>query len=223
MPRGRKAVIMLTLKELRNMVEEAEVQERVPSVRGLLESGAPIVVKEVLSEQTEISVYSNGLVLYRAGNRATVFPLHPCGDYIYDSTMAHIENIKADFFENENWYIRLLLEGEDRLAKNQDVRIGKKTISYSCIAEDWGVLAMEDTLLDRLIERDALEEILVLLTENQRYVVTRHYLNDVAQKEIAKELGVTNQAVSDMIRKGICRIRREYGLEEKKVKKGGRK
>lgn len=214
---------MLTLKELRNMVEEAAVQERVPSVRGLLESGVPIVVKEMLSGQTEISVYQNGLVLYRAGNHATVFPLHPCGDYIYDSAMAHIENIKADFFENENWYIRLLLEGEDRLAKNQDVRNGKKTVSYSCIAEDWDVLAMEDTLLDRLIERDALEEILVLLTENQRYVVTRHYLNDVAQKEIARELGVTNQAVSDMIRKGICRIRREYGLDGRKTKKGGRK
>ena len=43
-PRGRKVVIMLTLKELRNMVEEAKVEERVPSVRGLMESGAPIVV-----------------------------------------------------------------------------------------------------------------------------------------------------------------------------------
>ena len=76
---------MLTLKELRNMVEEAKVEERVPSVRGLMESGAPIVVKEVLSEQTEISVYHNGLVLYRAGNRTTVFPLHPCGDYKFET------------------------------------------------------------------------------------------------------------------------------------------
>ena len=104
----------------------------------LMESGAPIVVKEVLSEQTgdfRISEWSGSLT--GAGNRATVFPLHPCGDYIYDSAMTHIENIGADFFDNENWYIRLLLEGEDRLAKNQDVRIGKKTISYSCIAEDW--------------------------------------------------------------------------------------
>lgn len=222
-PRGRKVVIMLTLKELRNMVEEAKIEERVPSVRALLESGSPIVVKEVLSGQTEISVYQNGLVLYRVGNRATVFPLHPCGDYIYDSAMAHIENIKADFFEDENWYIRLLLEGEDRLAKNQDVRIGKKTISYSCIAEDWEVLAIEDMLLEQLIERDTIEEILVLLTDNQRYVVTRHYLNDVAQKQIARELGVTNQAVSDMIRKGICRIRREYGMDGRKAKKGGKK
>lgn len=223
MPRGRKVVIMLTLKELRSMVEEAKIEERVPSVRALLESGSPIVVKEILSGQTEISVYQNGLVLYRVGNRATVFPLHPCGDYIYDSTMAHIENIKADFFEDENWYIRLLLEGEDRLAKNQDVRIGKKTISYSCIAEDWEVLAIEDMLLEQLIERDTIEEILVLLTDNQRYVVTRHYLNDVAQKQIARELGVTNQAVSDMIRKGICRIRREYGMDGGKAKKGGKK
>ena len=98
-PRGRKVVIMLTLKELRSIVEEAKIEERVPSVRALLESGSPIVVKEILSGQTEISVYQNGRVLYRVGNRATVFPLHPCGDYIYDSAMAHIENIKADFFE----------------------------------------------------------------------------------------------------------------------------
>ncbi|MFR5150322.1 MAG: hypothetical protein ACLTER_12860 [Ruminococcus sp.] len=51
---------MLTPVELREQ-EEAKVEERVPSVRGLMESGAPIVVKEVLSEQTEISVYQNGL------------------------------------------------------------------------------------------------------------------------------------------------------------------
>ena len=70
---------MLTLKELRNMVEEAKVEERVPSVRGLMESGAPIVVKEVLSEQTEISVYQNGLVLYRAGNRQRYFRCIPVG------------------------------------------------------------------------------------------------------------------------------------------------
>ncbi|MFR3947175.1 MAG: sigma factor-like helix-turn-helix DNA-binding protein [Ruminococcus sp.] len=214
---------MLTLKELRNMVEEAKVEERVPSVRGLMESGAPIVVKEVLSEQTEISVYQNGLVLYRAGNRATVFPLHPCGDYIYDSAMTHIENIGADFLIMRTGISGFCWRVRTGLPKIEDVRIGKKTISYSCIAEDWDALAMEDTLLERLIAREGMEEILVLLTENQRYVVTRHYLNDVAQKEIAKELGVTNQAVSDMIRKGICRIRREYGLDGKKAKKDGRK
>lgn len=73
---------MLTLRELRNMVEVAEVEGRVPSVKALLESDIPIAVKETLGEQAEISVYQNGLVLYRVGNRATVFPLHTCTEYI---------------------------------------------------------------------------------------------------------------------------------------------
>lgn len=41
---------MLTLRELRNMVEVAEVEGRVPSVKALLEAKVPIIVKELLSE-----------------------------------------------------------------------------------------------------------------------------------------------------------------------------
>ncbi|NCB93995.1 MAG: hypothetical protein EOM40_15765, partial [Clostridia bacterium] len=39
---------MLTLKELRNMVEVADVQGRVPTMRGIVEEGVPIVVREVM-------------------------------------------------------------------------------------------------------------------------------------------------------------------------------
>ena len=53
--------------------------------------------------------------------------------------------------------------------------------------------------------------------------LTGSNLREPTVEEIAKELGVTNQAVSDMIRKGICRIRREYGLDGKKAKKDGSK
>ena len=45
---------MLTLRELRNMVEVAEVEGRVPSVKALLGAKVPIIVKELLSEQAEI-------------------------------------------------------------------------------------------------------------------------------------------------------------------------
>ncbi len=78
---------MLTLRELRNMVEVAEVEGRVPSVKALLEADIPIAVKEIVGEQTEIVVYRNGFVFYRVGNRATVFPLHPCREYIYESSL----------------------------------------------------------------------------------------------------------------------------------------
>ena len=73
---------MLTLRELRNMVKVAEVEGRVPSVKALLEAKVPIIVKELLSEQAEVSVYQNGFVLYRVGKRATVFPLHSCKEYM---------------------------------------------------------------------------------------------------------------------------------------------
>ena len=93
---------MLTLRELRNMVEVAEVEGRVLFVKALLESDIPIAVKETLGEQAEISVYQNGLVLYRVGNRATVFPLHPCREYIYESGEETFTNINESFFDNEN-------------------------------------------------------------------------------------------------------------------------
>ena len=207
---------MLTLRELRNMVEVAEVEGRVPSVKALLEAKVPIVVKELLSEQAEISVYQNGFVLYRVGKRATVFPLHSCKEYIYDS------NINERFFDNENWYIRLILEGEDRLVKNQEVRNGKKTISYSAVAEDWNELREEDSTLAHLILCETMEEALLLLTENQRYVIKRHYLDEVSQREIAKELGVSNQAVSDMIRKAIRRVQKAYRMDKLDGQKGRR-
>ena len=74
-----------------------------------------------------------------------------CKEYIYDSNIEALTNINERFFDNENWYIRLILEGEDRLVKNQEVRNGKKTISYSAVAEDWNELREEDSTLAHLI------------------------------------------------------------------------
>ena len=191
---------MLTLRELRNMVEVAEVEGRVPSVKAL----------------------QIGFVLFLVGKRATVFPLHSCKEYIYDSNIEALTNINERFFDNENWYIRLILEGEDRLVKNQEVRNGKKTISYSAVAEDWNELREEDSTLAHLILCETMEEALLLLTENQRYVIKRHYLDEVSQREIAKELGVSNQAISDMIRKAIRRVQKAYRMDKPDGQKGRR-
>lgn len=114
------------------------------------------------------------------------------------------------------------MEGEDRLVKNQEVRNGKKTISYSAVAEDWNELREEDSTLAHLILCETMEEALLLLTENQRYVIKRHYLDEVSQREIAKELGVSNQAVSDMIRKAIRRVQKAYGMDKPDGQKGRR-
>ena len=69
---------------------------------------------------------------------------------------------------------------------------------------------------------ETMEEALLLLTENQRYVVKRHYLDGITQRIIAKELGVSNQAVSDMIRKAIRKVQKVYGVDKQGEKAGRR-
>ena len=77
-----------------------------------------IVVKEKIDKDTEVSVYENGLVLNQSGARYSVFPLADCGDYFYEFNRS--KPISAEFFENDNWYMRLILEGEDLLVRNQE-------------------------------------------------------------------------------------------------------
>ena len=108
---------MLTLKEVRSMVSE-NYKGRVLTRKQLQEK--EIVVKEKIYKDTEVSVYENGLVLYQSGARYSVFPLADCGDYIYEFNRS--KPISAEFFENENWYMRLILEGEDLLVRKLGFR-----------------------------------------------------------------------------------------------------
>ena len=108
---------MLTLKELKKIVKVADVEKRIPSVKSLKEH--KVVVKEMINADTTISVYDHGYVLYTAGNQSTVFPLHSCDDYEYVSVTGDNKEFNKEFFDNENWYIRLLMEAEDRMAYSQ--------------------------------------------------------------------------------------------------------
>ena len=99
---------MLTLKELKKIVKVADVEKRIPSVKSLKEH--KVVVKEMINADTTISVYDHGYVLYTAGNQSTVFPLHSCDDYEYVSVTGDNKEFNKEFFDNENWYIRLLME-----------------------------------------------------------------------------------------------------------------
>ena len=51
---------MLTLKELKKVVKVADMKADTPSAKALKESGAEIVVKEVLETDASIAVYENG-------------------------------------------------------------------------------------------------------------------------------------------------------------------
>lgn len=83
-PKGRKAVVMLTLRKLKEMVESPKKGEKKPSCKSLREGKCPVVAQKIIQNEVgviTITVYKNGYVVYQAQNRVTVFPI---GDDIND-------------------------------------------------------------------------------------------------------------------------------------------
>lgn len=207
MPEGRKVVTMLKLGELKKQVQMVECGERVPTVKALMRMGSPVVVKEVLGKSVEITVFRNGYVLYMAEGRKTVFPLHDCSGYRYESADQGGMELSDTYFEQENWYIRLVLEGEDRLQKNQDVRIGSKRISYDAVAEDWEVMCRDDEELDYLILKESILKVMEGATPSQKKIFQKYFFEEKTIKQIAEELGISSQAVSVHLKKAVSRMK----------------
>lgn len=183
--------------------------EVIPTAKQLKESEIALIKKK-LGKDVEISVYQCGYAIYQVCSHSTVFPVHLCGDYLYacDGSIIHLPEI---FFEKEKWYLRLMLEGEDRLNRNQEMK--ERNVSYSNVSEEWE--SMKDTtesVLERLLRHETVEEMLQILTEKQKIVVQRYFLQEKTQLQISKELGISRVAVRDTLLRAVCKIRKKYQL-----------
>ena len=141
-PEGRKVDKMLTLKKVKEMVKAPAHTKRVPSPKVLLEEGRIFLRKE-FEHGSHLTLYHNGYVWFSAGKRNTVFHIHDCrGDYAYGASKGKGEVIKEEYFENCEWHIRALFEGEQRVEESQlkceGVGQTKVSVSYHAVAEDWG-------------------------------------------------------------------------------------
>ena len=217
---------MLTLKNLKAMVENVPNKKAaVPGIRQLEESKARILVREMVSDML-ITVYQNGYVACRRGRESTVFRLHDCGGYTYWGALEeNEETVAQDVFENENWYIRLYLEAEDRLNANYERKQRHHQISldglYADRCSNMGDFTW-DGLTD-LIEREDVRQVKKFLghmTPKQRHVIILYFIEQRGTKDIASELGVSYQAVSDMIKKAITRVRRREGINAVGIPRG---
>ena len=200
---------MLTLQELKQVVGEPVDRGKLPTAKQLRESGL-VIAKEQLGGEAEISVYRDGCVLYQAGSRSTVFSLHSCGEYFY-ITVENAAHFPEHYFDKEKWYLRLVLEGEDRLARNCEEKERSWNISYSSVSEDWAAMGdLAGTVIERLMQRETVEEMLHILTEKQKSIVFGYYLLGKTQAQIAKELGVSRPAVRDSLFHAVNKIRKKY-------------
>ena len=205
---------MLTLKELKKIVKVADVEKRIPSVKSLKEH--KVVVKEMINADTTISVYDHGYVLYTAGNQSTVFPLHSCDDYEYVSVTGDNKEFNKEFFDNENWYIRLLMEAEDRMAYSQSkISTNHGVFSNSDVTDDAEIMrGSSKDFVDDVIDREILNALIKELTERQTTVLNLVYFEEMRQQDVADYLGIKQQSVNDLLNRALKTMKKKAENEE---------
>lgn len=205
---------MLTLKELKKIVKVADVEKRIPSVKSLKEH--KVVVKEMINADTTISVYDHGYVLYTAGNQSTVFPLHSCDDYEYVSVTGDNKEFNKEFFDNENWYIRLLMEAEDRMAYSQSkISTNHGVFSNSDVTDDAEIMrGSSKDFVDDVIDREILNALIKELTERQKTVLNLVYFEEMRQQDVADYLGIKQQSVNDLLNRALKTMKKKTENEE---------
>ena len=205
---------MLTLKELKKIVKVADMEKRIPSVKSLKEH--KVVVKEMINADTTISVYDHGYVLYTAGNQSTVFPLHSCDDYEYVSVTGDNKEFNKEFFDNENWYIRLLMEAEDRMAYSQSkISTNHGVFSNSDVTDDAEIMrGSSKDFVDDVIDREILHALIKELTERQKRVLNLVYFEEMRQQDVADYLGIKQQSVNDLLNRALKTMKKKAENEE---------
>ena len=205
---------MLTLKELKKIVKVADMEKRIPSVKSLKEH--KVVVKEMINADTTISVYDHGYVLYTAGNQSTVFPLHSCDDYEYVSVTGDNKEFNKEFFDNENWYIRLLMEAEDRMAYSQSkISTNHGVFSNSDVTDDAEIMrGSSKDFVDDVIDREILNALIKELTERQKTVLNLVYFEEMRQQYVADYLGIKQQSVNDLLNRALKTMKKKAENEE---------
>ena len=205
---------MLRLKELKKVAKVADVEKRIPSVKSLKEH--KVVVKEMINADTTISVYDHGYVLYTAGNQSTVFPLHSCDDYEYVSVTGDNKEFNKEFFDNENWYIRLLMEAEDRMAYSQSkISTNHGVFSNSDVTDDAEIMRESSKdFVDDVIDREILNALIKELTERQKTVLNLVYFEEMRQQDVADYLGIKQQSVNDLLNRALKTMKKKAENEE---------
>ena len=110
--------------------------------------------------------------------------------------------MNEEFFDNENWYIRLLMEATDRMEINQTkVASNHRIISYSDFVDDRTILVDPSSdILDQYIEKEMLHDLLDCLTARQKEIIQLFYFEEMNQNKIADYLGIRQQSVCEMIK-----------------------
>lgn len=205
----------ITLRELKAKIDVV-VEKQLPTFKTLMEMN-PVAVAQTTVNDASLTVYGNGYAVYDMDGAHTVMAVDRCGDYRYDFTDGTYQVLPAETFENVEWSIRLLMEGERRMEHNLSKTFGKyENVSLECDGSDWSAAVMVDFMEENNVEMLADKELQKLyaamskLTEHQMEVVQLYYYKGMTQQEIADELGIGRRSVGDCLEGALKKIRKIF-------------
>ena len=205
----------ITLRELKKHVEMV-LEKKIPGYKQLMDMN-PVAVARTIVNGAVITAYQNGYAVYEADDAHTVLDVNRCGDYRYDFTDGTYQVLPAEVFEEAEWSVRLVMEGERRLENNRSkISRDYEEFALECDGSDWSAAIMVDFLDEENVEMLADKELQKLyaamskLTERQMEVVQLHFYKGMTQEEIAEELGIGQRAVSYSLTGALKKIRKNF-------------
>ena len=120
----------------------------------------------------------------------------------------------------EEWFLHFMLIGEDRLAHNLSCRDRGRCISYSGISEECDLMDdKSEAFLDKLLNREMMEELLSVLNERQRQVVELYFEGQYTQEQIAKMMGMKGRtSVTNMLSRALKKMEQSFDPKEFRMK-----
>lgn len=201
----------LTFRKLREMVGNG-TGHKTPTARQLRESGEePVAVREI-GPDGSLSVYPGGYAVYSNGSGTTVVSIGECGEYTYQFHDGE-DGLPIEsrlLLDGEDWSVAVALKGEEQIEANLMNRKGDRRGSRQYV-EEWEHIRVEEEapdVLDAIIQRDMLSELLDCLTERQREVVTAYFFDGLTQQQIADKLGIGRRTVTTTIERSLERLRK---------------
>ena len=205
----------ISLRELKNRVDKV-LEKKIPGYKQLMEMN-PVVAARTTVNGATITAYMNGYAVYEADDAHTVLDVNRCGDYRYDFNDGTYEVVPAEVFEDAEWSVRLVMEGERRLENNRSkISRDYEEFALSCDGSDWAEASMIDFMEEENAEMLADEELRKLyaamskLTERQQEVVQLYFYKGLTQEEIADEFGLNKSTVCRDLAAALKKIKKNF-------------
>jgi len=221
-----------TLGQLKKQVAIPKAGQVVPSEKKLRENGE-VYESICIGHDARITVYRIVYVVCLIGRHKTVFPISAAGHYTFgeNGSSFHEETLserdlrwqqktgaggpggsagESICLDQEEWQLALYLAGEDRILKNMDTALRKKTVSMKHEKEK-----VADEVFEKSWEKQMLKAALSVLTDTEKKVVWECCILQKTETEVGKEMGYSKSMISKTLTRARVKIRKSGVLNLK--------